>query len=215
MRAEIQVLHGPPKTSSLASRLTTIRHGGPSGLRTRMRSDERGPKSVGFHVTGGRMDRVTGLEGGCYRIFGLGVPQPHSSICLIPLWLCPVNRPARLRRGRKAGTRATPPPKKTGGSCDPDSGTELHTAIRPHGVALVLIYPCGKARNSPPGAALKARRRTYEMAQSGPFFEGALAPARWPDELEKPDPGFRRRGLAGASRFGALGLGRGGGCFKV
>ena len=34
----------------------------------------------------------------------------------------------------------------------------------PHGVALVLIYPCGKAQNSPPGAALKARRRTYEMA---------------------------------------------------
>ena len=37
---------------------------------------------------------------------------------------------------------------------------------RPHGVALVLIYPCGKAQEQPPkGAALKARRRTYEMAR--------------------------------------------------
>ena len=38
------------------------------------------------------------------------------------------------------------------------------------GVALVLIYPCGKAQNSPPGAALKARRRTYEMARVGPYL---------------------------------------------
>ena len=26
----------------------------------------------------------------------------------------------------------------------------FHASIRPHGVALVLIYPCGKARNRPP-----------------------------------------------------------------
>ena len=76
------------------------------------------------------------------------------------------------------------------------------------GVALVLIYPCGKAQNSPPGAALKARRRTYDMARGRPLFDRALAPARWPDELEKPDPGFRRRGMAGSSRFRAVGLGR-------
>ena len=31
----------------------------------------------------------------------------------------------------------------------------------------------------------------------GSYLTGALAPARWTDELEKPDPGFRRRGLAG------------------
>ena len=28
-----------------------------------------------------------------------------------------------------------------------DSATEWHGSIRPHGVALVLIYPCGKAEN--------------------------------------------------------------------
>ena len=49
-----------------------------------------------------------------------------------------LKRPSRVPRAAcRAGTRATPP--KTGGSCDPDSGTEFHTAItapwgrsRPH-----------------------------------------------------------------------------------
>ena len=95
-----------------------------------------------------------------------------------------------------------------GGHVTLDSATERRGSIRPHGVALVLIYPCGKARNSPPGAALKARRRTYEMARGRPLFDRALAAARWHDELEKPDPGFRRPRLAGSSRFRAVGLGR-------
>ena len=30
-----------------------------------------------------------------------------------------------------------------------DSGTVEHATIRPHGVALVLIYPCGKAQKQP------------------------------------------------------------------
>ena len=36
--------------------------------------------------------------------FGLGLPQPHSSIYLIPLWLAALKRPSRFGRGRKAGT---------------------------------------------------------------------------------------------------------------
>ena len=41
--------------------------------------------------------------------------------------------------------------------------------VSPMGVALVLIYPCGKAQNSPPGGALKEGRRTYVQAvYSGP-----------------------------------------------
>ena len=78
----------------------------------------------------------------------------------------------------------------------------------PHGVAHVLIYPCGKAQKQPPSAALKARRRSYEMARDRPLSSGALAPARWPDELEKPDPGFRRPWLASRAGFRAVGLGR-------
>ena len=40
--------------------------------------------------------------------------QPLSAIFLIPLWLSPVNRPACVERGKKAGTRATPPQKRGG-----------------------------------------------------------------------------------------------------
>ena len=53
-------------------------------------------------------------RGGWNTIFGLGLPQPPSSICLIPLWLSPVNRPAMSHEKKKAGTRA-PPPKKNRG----------------------------------------------------------------------------------------------------
>ena len=61
------------------------------------------------------------------------------------------------------------PPKKQGGmrsfvavAC----GIPLLGPIR---VAHVLIYPCGKAYEQPPWAALKARRRSYEMARDRPF----------------------------------------------
>ena len=42
-------------------------------------------------------------------VFGLGLPQLHSSICLIPLWLATLKRPGRFGRGRKAGDVSDPP----------------------------------------------------------------------------------------------------------
>ena len=79
----------------------------------------------------------TRSEGGCSKNYSRGIPQPLSPISLIPLWLSPVNRPARFRRGRKAGTRATPP--KPGGHVTLDSGAVFHASIpapwgrsRPH-----------------------------------------------------------------------------------
>ena len=80
----------------------------------------------------------TGLEGGVFQDFSLrsttatfvylthfAVVSHFSSALLRPRAAC------------RARTRATPP--QTGGSCDPDSGTEFHTAIpapwgrsRPH-----------------------------------------------------------------------------------
>ena len=57
-----------------------------------------------FLGTVGRMVFGTRSEGGCTRISGLGVPQPHSSISFITLWLSPFNRPLRFGRGKKAGT---------------------------------------------------------------------------------------------------------------
>ena len=32
--------------------------------------------------------------------FRSGLPQPHSSKCLIPLWLAALKRPSRFGRGR-------------------------------------------------------------------------------------------------------------------
>ena len=49
----------------------------------------------------------------------------------------------------KSGETIATPPKR-GVPTGPDSGPLEHTAIRPQGVAIVGIYPCGKARNSPP-----------------------------------------------------------------
>ena len=65
-----------------------------------------------FLVLGAAWFLVRAQRGGCTRISGLGIPQPHSSISLIPLWLSHVNRPARFGRGRKVETRATPPKKR-------------------------------------------------------------------------------------------------------
>ena len=53
--------------------------------------------------------------GGVPRITQEMFHNRFTHISLIPLWLSPVNRTARVERGKKAGTRATPP--KIGGSC--------------------------------------------------------------------------------------------------
>ena len=47
----------------------------------------------------------------------------------------------------------------------PRVGVQCGTPSRvSQGVAIVVIYPCGKARNSPPEGALKEGTQTYEMA---------------------------------------------------
>ena len=56
--------------------------------------------------------------------------KPLSSICLIPLWLAALKRRGSLRT-REGEKDESDPPKN-------------------RGVALVLIYPCGKAWNRPP-----------------------------------------------------------------
>ena len=66
--------------------MTTIPHGEPSALRIEMRSDERGPKFVGSHVTEGRWYDVTPSEGGVLHDFWLRfttatfVYLPHSAV---------------------------------------------------------------------------------------------------------------------------------------
>ena len=103
-----------------------------------------------FHATEGRMVFATRSEGGVWQDSGSRCGEaafrymPHSAVVIRCESAC------TLPMREKGGDESDPPPPQSGGACDPDSGTEWHTAIRPHGVALVLIYPCGKAWNSPP-----------------------------------------------------------------
>ena len=69
--------------------------------------------------TAGIMPRAQ--RGGCGTIPAQGGAKPLSFIYLIPLWLCPVNRPVRAERGGKAVPRAPPP--KQGGHVTFCSGT--------------------------------------------------------------------------------------------
>ena len=61
----------------------------------------------------------------------------------------------RAERKKKRGTSSDPPPKW--GGMTPIAVLSHIPLSGPMRVALVLIYPCGKARSSPPGGALKER----------------------------------------------------------
>ena len=113
-----------------------------------MRSAERASKTVAFRVT----NAVTGcysLRGGCNMGFGLKsttapfVYMTHSAVVISFETALP------LRTREKGGSRERPPPNRgvmrpaTDGVC-----TRLCTG--PHGVAHVLIYPCGKAWKKTP-----------------------------------------------------------------
>ena len=76
--------------------------------------------------------------------------DPLSFMSLIPLWLSPVNRPATLRTREIEKDESDPPPKNRGVMRPFVEARCGVPSTRPHGVALVIIYPCGKARNSPP-----------------------------------------------------------------
>ena len=94
------------------------------------------------------MLNATGLEGGSGRIPAQGVAKPLSFISLIPLWLSNNTRPARAAREKRRG-RERPPPKP-GGHVTLDSGTEWHTAIRPHERSLSSSFiPAGRLRTAP------------------------------------------------------------------
>ena len=95
--------------------MTTIRHGGPCGLRIEMRSAERRVNPVLFYATGDRWYHATASEGGVWHDFSLRsttaafVHLPHSAV--VSQFENALPRP----RGRMmARTRATPP--KSGGS---------------------------------------------------------------------------------------------------
>ena len=100
-------------------------------------------------VTGGRVDRVTRSEGGVLQDSELPSYNAlfrylfHSAV-FIP---CESARPSRT--GEKEGDESDPPPK--GAPLRPRIAVLSYIPLSgPRGVALVLIYPCGKARKQPP-----------------------------------------------------------------
>ncbi len=89
-----------------------------------------------------------GLEGGVGQNFGsrygeAAFPYVPYSAVVIRCESAPT-----LRTREKGGDESDPPPK-AGGHVTLNRRAVGHASIRLHGVALVLIYPCGKARNSP------------------------------------------------------------------
>ena len=91
----------------------------------------------------------TQLEGGVFQDFSLRsttatfVYLPHFAV-VIP---CESARPLRTRE--KGGDESDPPQKR--GGMRTRIAARCSTPLSgPMGVALVLIYPCGKAWNSPP-----------------------------------------------------------------
>ena len=83
-------------------------------------------------------------------VFGLGLPQPYSSIYLITLWLATLKRPSRVPGTACRAGDDSDPPKNRGvmrsqkaGICNMPLFDRMTGRYR-------LIYPCGKAWNRPP-----------------------------------------------------------------
>ena len=100
---------------------------------------------VVFLATNDRLFFVTRSEGGCDKIRDEGVTKSYSHISLILLLLSPIDRPLLCRARKKEGDDSDPPKKR--GVMRPRVGVQCGTPTRgSQGVAIVGIYPCGKAR---------------------------------------------------------------------
>ena len=136
---------------------------------------------------------ATSAVPGCHTIRGGGVPrfQPtvwHFNIPISISLFCSYPLPIGVPRADPAKTErtiATPPKRR--GSRGPHRGAEFHASIRPPWVAIVLNYPCGKARN-----------RTDRSADRG----GARVP--FPSPWMIPDRSSPSRVRFAASRPGRL-----------
>ena len=97
--------------------MTTIRHGGPCGLRIEMRAAERDRKYAGFLCHSGPAPMSHAQRGGCDMLKSSNAAKPLSSICLIPLWLAALKRRGSLRT--REGEKDESDPPKTGGDLRP------------------------------------------------------------------------------------------------
>ena len=129
--------------------MTTIQHGRLCDLRSQINAAETEGKSACFHAP--VVDNVCpGLRGGGWGMAkSRNAAKPLSSICLILLGLSPVIRPDTLTTRESEKDGSDPPPNR--GVMRPKVEARWGVPLfRPHGVAPVLIYPCGKAQKQPP-----------------------------------------------------------------
>ena len=104
---------------------------------------------MGCVGTEGRVVRGTGLEGGVFqdspeRCSNTAFSYLSHSAVVIPCESAPT-----VPNGRKRGGRERPP-QKGGTLAAPDSGTEFHTAIRPHAGSLSSSFiPAGRLGTGP------------------------------------------------------------------
>ena len=107
---------------------------------------------MGFHAPKGRMVFAPGLEGGVGHDSGSRYGEAaflymtHSTVVINR----ESARPCRTKRKRRGRERPPPPPpKKWGAMRTRIAGIWGMPLSGPMGVALVLIYPCGKAQKQP------------------------------------------------------------------
>ena len=94
--------------------MTTIRHGGPCGLRIEIRADERAEKSPVFYAAVPPPQCHTLRGGGTAWLKSSNAAKPLSSICLIPLWLAALERRGSLTT-REVEKDESDPPQNRGG----------------------------------------------------------------------------------------------------
>ena len=146
----------------------------------------------------------TGTKGGVYREKAWGCTGPTFLELFCLLWFVPTNRLPACRY-RKIGEDDSAPPE-TGVPSGPDSGTEYRAAIRPQGVAIVGIYPCGKARKRTTTAVLRGGRKALV---GSPFPSPRMIPNRFsPSRVSfaASRPGPLRTDLKGVAVYEGKGV---------
>ena len=139
--------------SRKGSRLTATRRTGRTALPGRY---ERAKSRVFFVSQKTACFSPQGQKGGRDTKKREGGTSPHSLKSFVFRGLSLLIGFPRGDTEKSGETIATPP--KRGVPTGPDSGTVGHASIRPQGVAIVGIYPCGKARKRRLTAAEIKRR---------------------------------------------------------
>ena len=128
--------------------MTTIRHGGPCGLRIEMRSAERAAKLAVFLCHNARCSLSHAQRGGCDMLKSRNAAEPLSFISLIPLWLSPLNRPDTLTTREIEKDESDPP--LNGGGLRPFVETCCDMSLLgPRGSLSSSFIPAGRLGTDP------------------------------------------------------------------